>query len=47
VSFGRLALANPDLSERIREGTVLNLPDEKTFYSGGSVGYLDYQPLPR
>jgi len=47
VSFGRLSLANPDLPRRIREGAVLNMPDAKTFYSGGSAGYLDYQPLRR
>ena len=42
-SFGRLALANPNLPERLISGAALNEPDSKTFYSGGDTGYLDYQ----
>ena len=45
VSFGRLALANPDLPMRIKEGTVMNEPDSQTFYSGGAKGYTDYPTL--
>ncbi|CAM5654552.1 Alkene reductase OS=Streptomyces tendae OX=1932 GN=GUR47_00365 PE=4 SV=1 [Streptomyces tendae] len=42
VSVGALALANPDLVERLRVGAKLNTPDPATFYGGGAVGYTDY-----
>ncbi|MFI6937164.1 alkene reductase [Streptomyces sp. NPDC050287] len=42
VTVGALALANPDLVERVRSGTPLNMPDPATFYSGGATGYTDY-----
>lgn len=42
VSVGALALANPDLVERLRVGAELNEPDPATFYGGGAVGYTDY-----
>ena len=42
VSVGALALANPDLVERLRVGAELNAPDPATFYGGGAVGYTDY-----
>ena len=42
VSVGALALANPDLVERLRVGAELNTPDPATFYGGGAVGYTDY-----
>ncbi|MFJ9025376.1 alkene reductase [Streptomyces sp. NPDC102259] len=42
VSVGALALANPDLVERLRVGAELNSPDPATFYGGGAVGYTDY-----
>ncbi len=42
VSVGRIALANPDLPARIREGLALNEPDPATFYGGGAPGYTDY-----
>ncbi|MFF8035250.1 alkene reductase [Streptomyces sp. NPDC016626] len=42
VSVGALALANPDLVERVRSGAPLNTPDPATFYSGGETGYTDY-----
>ncbi|MGP3915906.1 alkene reductase [Nonomuraea sp. 10N515B] len=42
VSVGALALANPDLVERLRAGAELNAPDPATFYGGGAVGYTDY-----
>ncbi|MET7685903.1 alkene reductase [Streptomyces sp. NPDC005423] len=42
VTVGALALANPDLAERVRSGMPLNAPDPATFYSGGEIGYTDY-----
>jgi N-ethylmaleimide reductase len=42
VSVGALALANPDLVERLRVGAELNDPDPATFYGGGAAGYTDY-----
>jgi N-ethylmaleimide reductase len=42
VSVGALALANPDLVERLRSDAPLNTPDPATFYGGGVVGYTDY-----
>ncbi|NGO76042.1 alkene reductase [Streptomyces sp. YC504] len=42
VSVGALALANPDLVERLRAGAELNTPDPATFYGGGVAGYTDY-----
>jgi len=44
-SFGRLALANPDLPARLAGSASLNVADSKTFYSGGSLGYDDYPAL--
>ena len=52
VAFGRLFIANPDLTERFRRaqhaGTEpeLNPQDESTFYSPGPKGYTDYPALP-
>ncbi|MEV0685262.1 alkene reductase [Nocardia sp. NPDC050378] len=45
VSYGALFLANPDLPERFRLGAGLNVPDASTFYTQGTVGYLDYPTL--
>jgi N-ethylmaleimide reductase len=45
VSFGRLFIANPDLTERMRQGAALNTPDRMTFYGGGDKGYTDYPVL--
>jgi N-ethylmaleimide reductase len=42
VSVGALALANPDLVERLRADAPLNTPDPATFYTGGAAGYTDY-----
>ena len=42
VSFGALALANPDLPARFAEGAPLNTPDASTFYGGNEHGYTDY-----
>ncbi|MFI9771133.1 alkene reductase [Streptomyces sp. NPDC052415] len=42
VSVGALALANPDLVQRLRSDAPLNTPDPATFYGGGAAGYTDY-----
>ncbi|RPF31776.1 alkene reductase [Streptomyces sp. TLI_185] len=42
ITVGSLALANPDLVERVRSGAPLNAPDPDTFYGGGAAGYTDY-----
>lgn len=45
VSFGVPFLANPDLVERFKIGTALNVPDQNTFYTPGEKGYTDYPKL--
>ncbi|GAA3384176.1 alkene reductase [Cryptosporangium minutisporangium] len=45
VSVGGMALANPDLPERLRTGAPLNTPDRATFYGGDHRGYTDYPRL--
>lgn len=42
VPVGRLALSNPDLVDRLRDGSPLNEPHRETFYGGGANGYTDY-----
>lgn len=42
VAFGRPAIANPDLVQRIQSGAVLNEPDPSSFYSNTPDGYTDY-----
>jgi N-ethylmaleimide reductase len=42
VAFGRSFVANPDLPERIRDGSALALFDRSTAYGGGAHGYTDY-----
>jgi len=42
IAFGRPFISNPDLVERMRQGTPLNPPDMATFYTPGPVGYTDY-----
>ena len=44
VAFGVLAIANPDLVERISKNAPLNAPNPKTFYGyqEKSDGYTDY-----
>ena len=44
-SFGRLALANPDLPKRLAEEAKFNPADSKSFYSRGATGYTDYSAL--
>ena len=45
VSFGALALANPDLPARFARNAPLNEPDRASFYAGGAEGYIDYPTL--
>ncbi|EGR31688.1 hypothetical protein IMG5_104290 [Ichthyophthirius multifiliis] len=43
ISFGRLAISNPDLPFRFQKGLqVNNNYDQKTYYSEGEIGYIDY-----
>ena len=42
VSFGVPFIANPDLPQRIRQGSAWNKADPRTFYSQGAKGYTDY-----
>ena len=42
IAFGRWFLANPDLPDRLRDGTPLNVYDRTTFYGCGAAGYTDY-----
>ena len=41
VAFGRSFTANPNLVEKLRTGSRLDLADPKTFYAGGRVGYVE------
>lgn len=43
--LGRMALANPDIVERLRTGAGLNDVDPATLYAGGAHGYTDYPTL--
>ena len=45
VSFGALALANPDLPKRFELNAPYNTPDRSTFYGGNEKGYIDYPTL--
>ena len=45
VAFGKLFIANPDLTRRLREDAPLNAPERATFYGGGAKGYTDYPAL--
>ena len=42
IAFGRWFLSNPDLPQRIRNGSPLNIYDRETFYTNGPEGYSDY-----
>jgi N-ethylmaleimide reductase len=42
VAFGKPAIANPDLVERLRIGAPWNTPHQETFYGDGPEGYTDY-----
>ena len=45
IAFGRPFISNPDLVERIRNGSELAQPDPNTFYSADEKGYTDYPTL--
>lgn len=45
VAFGRLYVANPDLTARIAAGGPYNEPDAFSFYGGTERGYTDYPAL--
>ena len=45
VAFGRAALANPDLVERLQQGAALNEIDFGSFYTADEKGYTDYPAL--
>ncbi len=45
IAFGRWFLSNPDLPERIRNGTPLNIYYRERFYTNGPEGYTDYPNL--
>jgi N-ethylmaleimide reductase len=42
VAFGKLAISNPDLAERLSVGAPLSPWDESTFYGDCARGYNDY-----
>ena len=42
VAFGRPFISNPDLVQKLQNGTVLTDPDPDTFYTPGEKGYTDY-----
>lgn len=42
VAFGKAAIANPDLVERIRNQAPWNEPQPQFFYGDGPQGYTDY-----
>lgn len=42
VSFGKPYISNPDLVERFAQNIPLTEWDDKTFYTPGKKGYLDY-----
>ncbi|HEX7455344.1 MAG TPA: alkene reductase [Gallionella sp.] len=42
VAFGRPFISNPDLVEKLANGSPLTEPDFDTFYTPGEKGYTDY-----
>lgn len=42
VAFGRPFISNPDLVEKLRNGSALTEADFNTFYTPGEKGYTDY-----
>ncbi|MDM0116125.1 hypothetical protein QTI66_28550 [Variovorax sp. J22R133] len=42
VAFGRFAMANPDLVERLQRGVPLDAVRSTGWYHGGAVDYTDY-----
>ena len=45
IAFGRKFIANPDLVERFRDHAPLNADNQKTWYTDGPEGYIDYPAL--
>jgi N-ethylmaleimide reductase len=45
IAFGKLAISNPDLVERLERNAPLAEPNKATFYGGGAAGYTDYPRL--
>ncbi|MEO6817398.1 MAG: alkene reductase [Edaphobacter sp.] len=45
VAFGKLFIANPDLTARFAKQAPLNRPEPNTFYAPGAHGYTDYPAL--
>lgn len=45
IAFGRPFVANPDLPERLRQGTKLASHDRDTLFGGGARGLTDYPAL--
>jgi N-ethylmaleimide reductase len=42
VAFGRPFISNPDLVQKLQNGTALTAPNFSTFYTPGEKGYTDY-----
>jgi N-ethylmaleimide reductase len=42
IAFGKLAISNPDLPERLATGDALAPWDDTTFYGDDARGYNDY-----
>lgn len=42
IGFGRLYIANPDLSLRMRNNLPLAEGNPETYFGGGAEGYTDY-----
>lgn len=42
IAFGRPFISNPDLVQRLASGVELAPDDQKTWYSQGPEGYIDY-----
>lgn len=45
AAFGKLVIANPDLTRRLSQNAPLNAWDMSTFYAPGPKGYTDYPAL--
>jgi N-ethylmaleimide reductase len=45
VAFGRQFIANPDLVERFRTHSALNIQRPESFYGPDNIGYTDYPSL--
>jgi N-ethylmaleimide reductase len=43
VAFGRYFISNPDLVNKLKHGSHLQVADSSTFYTPGNKGYTDYQ----